>query len=89
MSVPATREQLKDWCLRQLGFPVIEINVDDDQVEDRIDEAFQYYHDFHYDGTERTYLKHQISATDKTNEYISIDEAIIGISRIFALGSDA
>ena len=43
MSIPASREQLKDWCLRQLGHPVIDINVDDDQVEDRIDEALQYF----------------------------------------------
>jgi hypothetical protein len=42
MSNPSSREQLKDWCLRQLGFPVIEINVDPDQVDDRIDEALQY-----------------------------------------------
>ena len=49
MSIPSSREQLKDWCLRQLGFPVIEINVDDDQVDDRIDEAFQYFQQFHFD----------------------------------------
>jgi len=60
MSNPSSREQLKDWCLRQLGFPVIEINVDPDQVDDRIDEALQYFQQFHYDGVERWYLKHQI-----------------------------
>lgn len=83
MSSPTTKEQLKDWCLRQLGFPVIQINVDDDQVDDRIDEALQYFQEFHYDGTERTYLKHQITSDDLTNKYISVSESVIGINRIF------
>lgn len=83
MSVPATKEQMKDWCLRELGFPVIEINVDDDQVDDAIDSALQYFHDFHCDGVERWYLKHQITADDKTNEYIPITENIFGVTRIF------
>jgi hypothetical protein len=87
MAIPASREQLKDWCLRQLGHPVIEINVDDDQVEDRIDEAFQYFRDFHYDGVERTYVKHQMTETDKQNKYIPVTDSIIGVSRIFPVGS--
>ena len=87
MGVPATREQLKEWCLRQLGFPVIEINVDDDQVDDRIDEALQYFQEFHYDGVERWYLKHQVTAENKTNQYIPITENIIGVTRIFPVGS--
>lgn len=87
MAVPSSREQLKDWCLRQLGFPVVEVNVDDDQVEDRIDEALQYFQDFHFDGVERTYLKHQVTAEDITNQYIPITGNVIGISRIFPLGS--
>jgi hypothetical protein len=87
MGVPATREQLKEWCLRQLGFPVIEINVDDDQVDDRIDEALQYFQEFHYDGVERWYLKHQVTAENKANQYIPITENIIGVTRIFPVGS--
>ena len=87
MSVPSSREQLKDWCLRQLGFPVIEINVDDDQVEDRIDEALQYFQEFNYDGVERWYLKHQVTADNITNQYIPITENIIGVTRIFPVGS--
>lgn len=83
MSTPATKEQLKDWCLRQLGFPVIQINVDDDQVDDRIDEALQYFQEFHYDGTERTYLKHQITSENLTNKYIPVTESVIGITKIF------
>lgn len=87
MSVPSNREQLKDWCLRQLGHPVIEINVDDDQVEDRIDEAFQYFRDFHFDGVERWYLKHQLTSDDVANGYIPINDNIIGVNRIFPMTS--
>jgi hypothetical protein len=87
MSSPSTREQFKDWCLRELGFPVIEINVDDDQVEDRIDQAFQYFQQFHFDGVERWYLTHEITNTDLTNKYISIPDSIIGVNRIFPIGS--
>lgn len=57
----ASRQGLIDYCLRRLGFPVIEINVDDDQIEDRIDDALQYFQEFHFDGVERVYLQHQIT----------------------------
>lgn len=87
MSNPSTREQLKDWCLRQLGHPVIEINVDDDQVEDRIDEALQYFQQFHFDGVERTYLKHQITQENIDNGWIPIGENIIGVTKVFPISS--
>lgn len=87
MSVPESREELKDWCLRQLGHPVIEINVDDDQVEDRIDEALQYFQQFHYDGVERTYVKHQITSDDIENHWIPIDDNIISIIKIWPVSS--
>jgi hypothetical protein len=66
MAIPNTRETFKEWCLRSLGKPVIEINVDPDQVEDRIDEALQYFSQYHYDGVERVYLKYQITQADIT-----------------------
>ena len=66
MATPSTRETLKQYCLRNLGKPVIEINVDDDQLEDRIDEAVQYFQQYHYDGIKRTYLKYKLTAADKT-----------------------
>ena len=66
MATPATRETLKQYALRALGKPVIEINVDDDQLEDRLDEALQYFAQYHYDGTERMYLKYQVTADDIT-----------------------
>ena len=61
-----TRETLKQYALRALGKPVIEINVEDDQVEDRIDEALQYFAQYHYDGVERMYLKYQVTSDDVT-----------------------
>lgn len=57
----SSRQGLIDYCLRRLGFPVIEINVDDDQVQDRIDDALQYFQEYHFDGVERVYLHHQIT----------------------------
>ena len=64
MAEPASREQLKQYALRALGKPVIEINAEDDQLEDRIDEALQFYQQYHYDGIRRTYLKYQYTQTD-------------------------
>jgi hypothetical protein len=66
---------------------VIDINVDDDQVEDRIDEALKYYWDYHFDGTEKTYYKYQVTQTDITNKYITLPQNIIGAVNIFPVGS--
>jgi hypothetical protein len=87
MSIPTNREEFKTWCLRQLGFPVLDINVDDDQVDDAIDNALQYYQTFHFDAVERWYFKHQISDENKSNKFIPINENIIGVTRIFPVGS--
>lgn len=86
MAQPASRQQFKDYCLRKLGFPVIEINADDDQIEDRIDEALNYFYDYHFDGTEKIYYKHQVTAADKQNKYIILPENIIGAVSIFSIG---
>ena len=86
MAVPTTRAEFKEYCLRKLGKPVIEINVDDDQVEDRIDEAIRYYWDYHFDGTEKVYYKHAITEQDKSNKYITLPENIIGAVRVFPIG---
>ena len=58
------RTQLKEYCLRRLGFPVLEINVDDDQIEDLIDDAIQYFNERHYNGIERVFLKHKITVEE-------------------------
>lgn len=87
MALPTTRDEFKEYCLRKLGYPVIEINVEDMQVEDRIDEALSYYWDYHFDGTSKTYLKHQITQTDKDNGYIDVPDNIIGAIELFPAGS--
>ena len=87
MALPTTRSEFKEYCLRNLGKPVIEINVDDDQVDDRIDEALRYYWDYHFDGSSKTFYKHQITAEDKANKYITMPENIIGVVNLFDLGS--
>lgn len=66
MAVPSTKATLKTYCLRSLGFGVIDINVSDDQIDDRLDEALQFFAQYHYDGIERMYLKYQITADDLT-----------------------
>ena len=59
-----SRQQLIDYALRKLGAPVINISVAPEQLEDRVDEALQFFQDFHYDATERLYLNHQITGTE-------------------------
>ena len=83
---PATREEFKDFCLRRLGEPVIEINVDDLQVEDCIEVSLQAYYDYHFDGSNKTFLLHQVTEEDQTNRYITIPERIIGVVNIFDIG---
>ena len=82
MANPASRQELIDYCLRSLGQPVIEINIDDDQVEDRIDEALQFYRDFHYDSVELVYLKHQVTSNNISQQYIELNDAITGVERV-------
>jgi hypothetical protein len=86
MSNPTSRAAFKEYCLRRLGKPVIEINVDEDQVDDRIDEALAYYWDYHFDGTEKIYYKYQITAEDAANKYITLPDNIIGAVNIFNIG---
>ena len=87
MATPSSRATMKEFCLRRLGKPVIEINIDDDQMDDRIDEALLYFQDYHFDGVETTWLKHQITQTDIDNNYITItDSNTIGIVDIFDIG---
>ena len=66
MAIPSSKATLKTYCLRALGFGVIDINVSDDQVDDRLDEALQYFAQYRYDGIEKMYLKYQITEADRT-----------------------
>jgi hypothetical protein len=61
---PSTRQGLIDYCLRQLGAPVLEINVADEQIDDLVDDAIQYFNERHYDGVERMYLKYKVTQED-------------------------
>ncbi len=61
---PSSREELVDYCLRKLGYPVLEINLDDDQIDDCVDDALQYFHERHFDGVERMFLKYKITEDD-------------------------
>jgi len=86
MALPTSRTEFKDYCLRKLGFPVIEINVEDMQVEDRVDEAFSYYWDYHFDGVERDFYKWSLTQDDIDNKYLTVPDNIIGAVRIFDIG---
>jgi hypothetical protein len=86
MASPNTRATFKENCLRRLGKPVIEINVDDDQVEDRIDEAIKYFWDYHFDGSDKVYYRHMVTEENKTNRYIQLPDNIIGAVNIFEIG---
>ena len=83
MAKPTTRAEFKTYCLRRLGFPVIEINVDDDQVDDRIDDALAFFNDYHYDGTEKIYMKHRITAEDINRRWIYCPDAVTFVTNVF------
>ena len=87
MAKPTTRGTLQDYCLRNLGAPVIEINVDEDQIEDRTDDALQFYQEFHSDGTIREYLKHELTAADITNSYITVADSVMSVVRMLKINS--
>ena len=96
MAKPSTRQGLIDYCLRRLGAPVLEINVDDEQIDDLVDDAIQYFNERHYDGVERMYVG-IVTTTGtstivgaattfnyyETSNYIQVPDSVIGIERIF------
>lgn len=93
MALPTSRTEFKNFIKRRLGQPVIEVNVSDEQIEDAIDYCLSYYADYHFDGSEKIYYKHQITDTDKTNRYITLPENILGAVQVFpvspALGTSS
>ena len=78
-----TRQGLIDYCRRALGEPVIELNIDDQQVEDRIDEAIEYFRLYHYDGVEKIYLKHLVTQEDIDRQSIPVPDLVYGVTRVF------
>jgi len=89
MATPASRQDLIDYCFRQLGDPVIEINVDPDQAEERIDEALQFYQEYHSDATKKMFIPHTITADDVTNKFITVADSVIFVERILPIAEDA
>ena len=74
MATLTTRDEFKDYCLRRLGFPVIELNLDEDQIQDRIDDALQYWQDYHFDGTQKVYYVKALQAEDIEKKYLDLSE---------------
>lgn len=96
MSNVTNRQSLIEYCLRRLGFPVIEINVDEDQINDRIDDAFQYWQDYHFDALQKVYYIKRLDATDIENRYVNMSPDvtrdvgnnavnIVGVTRVFPI----
>jgi len=88
MAQPASRDEFKDYILRKLGQPVIQINVSDEQVEDRVDEAVSFWRDYHYNGSQLVYLKHELTADDVENKYITLPQGLLGIQGVFRFNSN-
>lgn len=70
--VPKTRDEFKQYCLRKLGYPVVEINVSEDQIDDRVDEALRYYWDYHFDGSERVFYKHKVDLRNRQGSFSEV-----------------
>ncbi len=85
MAKPNSRTTLIDYCLRNLGAPVNEINVDEDQIDDRVDEALQFYQHYHADAIEKVFLKHQVTQTDIDNGYIAINDLVTDVLRVLPI----
>jgi hypothetical protein len=85
MAKPTSRTEMKEYCLRKLGSPVIQINVADSQVEDRIDEALEFFQEIHYDAVKRDYVKHQVTQDDIDNGYLPLTNDITTTVRILKI----
>lgn len=86
MAEPTSREELKQRIRRELGEPVIEVNVADEQIEDQIDTALRYFWDYHFSGSDKVYYPHAATQTDIDNRYLTLPENIISVTRIFPIG---
>ena len=80
-----TRQSLIDYCLRRLGQPLIEINVDEDQLSERVDDAIEFFQEYHFDGVEKVFLKHTITQDDINNEYIAVADPVISVLRVLPI----
>ena len=82
MAHPHSRAEFKEYCLRKLGKPVIDINLDEDQIDDRIDQALQFWYDYHFDGSSKVFLTHQMTAEDMERRWVYVPDNIIGVTGI-------
>lgn len=95
MAIPNSRTTLIEYCLRALGAPVIEINLDDDQISDRVDEAIQYYQQYHSDAVVRTFVKYQVTAANHIagnpayHTIIDLPDNLLFITRVLPIGQSS
>ena len=88
MAIPNTRDEFTDDCLRRLGAPVIEINLDDEQIEDLVDESLQWFREHHPDGTRRCYISHQVTQAELDQQYLDLgDTDFIQIVRMLPINT--
>lgn len=91
MAQPTTRSEFKEYCLRKLGHPVIQINVSDEQIEDRVEEALSFWNDYHYNGSELVYLKHRLTQQEIDQGYVDLSNTehakLLGVVRVFDIFS--
>lgn len=87
MAIPTTREEFKRTCLRKLGCPPLKINLPNETIDDRIDEALKYYFDYHYDGADKEYYKIQVTDQIKADGYVTLPSTIVGAVDIFDINS--
>ena len=80
-----SRQDLMDFCLRKCGYPVITINIAPEQIDDCIDEALEYWREYAIDAQERVFLPHQITATDITNKYFTLNDNILSVVNVYGL----
>lgn len=87
--IPSTRAELKSYALRRLGYPVIQINCADEQLEDAIDDSLRLYSDFHADGQERHFLVHQITQDTLDNMYFDVPNDILQVTKVFTINQSS
>jgi len=86
MPVPTNKQEFREYCLRALGHPILKIEVTEEQMDDRIEEALRIFYDYAFDGSKKIYYKHVVTAQDKTNGYVVLPEYINGVVSIFDMG---
>jgi hypothetical protein len=88
VALPKNRNEFKALCLRNCGFPVVEVEIDDQQVEDIIDLCLEYYYDYHFAGSEKIFISHKVTEEDYNNRYIPISNKILSILRVFDISAN-